>query len=190
MFSIEHGVGRLVEITIWSPVAAEEAAPWAALHDRVVAGVGGPYLCLVDLSRATVFPPDAVDAYLATMRNEPQLLRTATLLGKSPTLHLQIARMIREVNHPQRRAFRDAYSGREESPECAASPADLCHLRSPDVPGSSASRFAGSPCFGTGAREREREGSAKAHRALDTASGSGRGGTRASARGAGSSPSS
>jgi hypothetical protein len=110
MFSIEHNVGRLVEIAIWSPVTAAEAGPWAALHDRVVAGVGGPYLCLVDLSGATVFPPDAVDAYLATMRNEPQLLRTATLLGRSPTLHLQIARMIREASHAQRRAFRDAES--------------------------------------------------------------------------------
>jgi hypothetical protein len=108
MFSIEHRAGRLVEIAIWSPVSAEEAAPWVELHDRVVAGVGGPYFCLVDLSRATVFPPDAVEAYVATMRNEPLLLRTATLLGESPTLHLQILRMIREANHPQRRAFRDA----------------------------------------------------------------------------------
>jgi hypothetical protein len=44
------------------------------------------------------------------MRNEPQLLRTATLLGENPILHLQIARMIREANHPHRRAFRDPRS--------------------------------------------------------------------------------
>jgi hypothetical protein len=107
MYSIENRVGRLVEISIWSPVTAAEAGPWAELHDRVVASVGGPYFCLVDLARATVFPPDAVDAYLATMRNETQLLRTGTLLGRSPTQHLQILRMIREANHPQRKAFRD-----------------------------------------------------------------------------------
>jgi hypothetical protein len=107
MFSIEHRVGRLVEIKIWSPISASEAAPWAKLHDEVVATVGGPYFCLVDLARATVFSPDAVDAYLATMRNETQLLRTGTLLGRSPTLHLQILRMIREANHPQRQAFRE-----------------------------------------------------------------------------------
>jgi hypothetical protein len=108
VYSIENTAGRLVEIRIWSPVSAAEARPWAALHDRVVEAAQGPYVCFVDLADATVFPPDAVDAYVSTMRNEPRLLRTATLLGQSPTLHLQILRMIREANHPARRAFRDA----------------------------------------------------------------------------------
>lgn len=107
MYSIENTAGRLVEIRIWSPVSAEEARPWAALHDRVVEALPGPYVCVVDLADAAVFPPDAVDAYVSTMRNEPRLLRTATLLGRSPTLHLQILRMIREANHPARRAFRE-----------------------------------------------------------------------------------
>jgi hypothetical protein len=107
MYSIENKVGRLVEIAIWSPVTKEEALPWAELHDRVVASVGGPYFCLVDLARATVFPPDAVEAYVATMKNEPLLIRTGTLLGRSPTLHLQILRMIKEANNMQRKAFRD-----------------------------------------------------------------------------------
>jgi hypothetical protein len=107
MYSIENKVGRLVEIALWSPVTKEEAVPWAELHDRVVASVGGPYLCLVDLARATVFPPDAVEAYVATMKNEPHLIRTGTLLGRSPTLHLQIQRMIKEANNMQRKAFRD-----------------------------------------------------------------------------------
>jgi hypothetical protein len=107
MYSIENKVGRLVEIALWSPVTKEEAAPWAELHDRVVASVGGPYFCLVDLARATVFPPDAVEAYVATMKNEPLLIRTGTLLGRSPTQHLQILRMIKEANNTQRKAFRD-----------------------------------------------------------------------------------
>jgi hypothetical protein len=34
-------------------------------------------------------------------------MRTGTRLGRSPTLHLQILRMIREANHPQRKAFRE-----------------------------------------------------------------------------------
>jgi hypothetical protein len=106
VYAIENRVGRLVEIRIWSPVSAEEAKPWAELHDRVVASVGGPYVCLVDLVDARIFPPDAVDAYVSTMRNEPDLIRTATLLGRSPTQHLQIQRMIREADNPARQAFR------------------------------------------------------------------------------------
>jgi hypothetical protein len=127
MFSIENKVGRLVEIRIWSPISPAEAGPWARLHDRVVAAVGGPYFCLVDLSRATVFSPEAVEAYLATMRNETQLLRTATRLGRSPILHLQILRMIREANHPNRQAFREAELVRAFLAEIAT-PSELARL--------------------------------------------------------------
>ena len=108
MYRVERRVGRLVEIRIWSPVSLEEADRWGTDHDAVVASVGGPYVCLVDLVDATVFPPDVVKRYVETMRSEHQLLRTATLLSPSPTLGLQIQRMIREANHPERRAFRDA----------------------------------------------------------------------------------
>jgi hypothetical protein len=107
VWSVERRVGKLVEIRIWSPVSVEETVPWAARHDSVIASALGPYVCLVDLVDATVFPPEIVEAYVKTMRNEPQLLRTATLLNTSPTFGMQIQRMIREANNPNRRAFRD-----------------------------------------------------------------------------------
>jgi hypothetical protein len=107
VWSIERRAGNLVEIAIRSPVSVEETIPWAAAHDDVIRRIVGPYVCLVDLVDATVFPPDAVEAYVATMKNEPRLRRTGTLLNASPTFGLQIQRMIREANHPERRAFRD-----------------------------------------------------------------------------------
>jgi hypothetical protein len=110
MYSLDHRVGRLVEIRIWSPVSLEEAARWGNDHNALIDSITGPYICVVDLVDATVFPQDVVDAYVSTMRNEPRLLRTGTLLNQSPTLGIQIARMIREANHPDRRAFRDPYS--------------------------------------------------------------------------------
>jgi hypothetical protein len=109
MYRVERHAGRLVEIRIWSPVSIEEAVVWGKDHDAVVASIGGPYVCLVDLVGATVFPPDVVARYVETMKGEHQLLRTATLLSPSPTLGLQIQRMIREANHPERRAFRDPF---------------------------------------------------------------------------------
>ena len=108
MWSIDRRVGRLVEIRIWSPVSLAEAEPWRVAHDALISRIEGPYVCFVDLVDATVFPQDVVDAYVKTMRNEPRLLRTATLLNASPTLGMQIQRMIREANNPNRRAFRDA----------------------------------------------------------------------------------
>ncbi len=107
MWSIDRTVGKLVEIRIASPVSLEETVPWSEAHDALIASVDGPYVCLVDLVDATVFPPDVVEGYVKTMKNEARLLRTGTLLNASPTFGLQIQRMIREANNPERRAFRD-----------------------------------------------------------------------------------
>lgn len=103
---IQRRVGRLVEIRIWSPVSVEGAVQFGRDHAAVVDAIRGPYVCLVDLVDATIFPPDVVTAYVATMKHEPRLLRTGTLLNQSPTFGMQIQRMIREANHPDRRAFR------------------------------------------------------------------------------------
>ena len=105
MYEIVNRVGKLVEIRLWSPVTAEEATVWAKDHDRVVTTVGGPYVCLVDLFDAKVFPQDAVDAYTAVMKAEPLLKRTGSLLSYSPTSVLQVHRMLRETDNPVRRAF-------------------------------------------------------------------------------------
>lgn len=107
MYAIERKVGGLVEIRIWSPVSLDEVGTWAKDHDAVIDAIPGRYVCLVDLVDATVFPQEVVDGYVATMRNEPRLRRTATLLAESPTLGLQIQRMLREANNPERRSFRD-----------------------------------------------------------------------------------
>ncbi len=106
VYSVGRSVGKLVEIRIWSPVSVEETIPWAIEHDAVITSIDGPYVCLVDLVDAKVFPQVVVDAYVATMKNEPRLLRTGTLLNESPTFGMQIERMIREANHRERRTFR------------------------------------------------------------------------------------
>lgn len=106
VWSIDRRAGRLVEIRIASPVSLEETVPWSHAHDALVGAIRGPYVCFVDLVDATVFPPDVVEGYVQTMKNEPRLLRTGTLLNASPTFGLQIQRMIREANNPARRAFR------------------------------------------------------------------------------------
>jgi hypothetical protein len=106
MYTIVHQVGRLIEITIRAPVSLAEARRWQRDHDAAVARIMGRYVCYVDVVDATVFPPDVADAYVATMRKEPKLLRTGILLNEDPVLSLQVQRMVREVNVPTRRTFR------------------------------------------------------------------------------------
>lgn len=108
MYSIAHKVGRILEIHISSPVSLDEVGRWARDHESTIARIEGPYVCFVDLVDAMVFPQDVFEAYVRVMKNEPRLMRTATLLpSESPTLAMQIQRMIREANHPNRRAFQD-----------------------------------------------------------------------------------
>jgi hypothetical protein len=108
VWSIAREVGTLLEIRIWSPVSADEAEPWAREHDRIVRAISGDYVCFVDLVGAVVFPPAAVAAYTAVMKDEPRLRRTGTLLGNSPVQGLQVERMLRDADNPVRRAFREA----------------------------------------------------------------------------------
>ncbi|MDI1445641.1 hypothetical protein [Polyangium sp. 6x1] len=107
MYSIESHVGRLIEVRFWSPVGEGEAIGWRRDHDAMLQSVLGSYIVYVDMSDANVFPPDMVEAYVTTMRNEPRLLRAALVLGASPTLSLQMQRILRDAFHPQRRAFRE-----------------------------------------------------------------------------------
>ncbi|EYF08914.1 hypothetical protein [Chondromyces apiculatus] len=107
MYSIAHSTGKLVEICIWSPVSVEEATRWAREHDQVLQEIKGPYVCIVDVVEAAVFPQAVVDAYVATMRREPRLLRTGVLLNQSPTLRMQVQRMLREANSSARKMFDD-----------------------------------------------------------------------------------
>jgi hypothetical protein len=128
VYEVKNKVGKLVEIRIWSPVSPDEATAWAAEHDAVVARVGGPYVCLVDLFDAKVFPQPAVDAYTSVMKEEPHLRRTGTLLSHSPTSALQVRRMLRETDNPVRRAFTEVQPLLEWL-EPALTPAERSRLR-------------------------------------------------------------
>jgi hypothetical protein len=108
MYTIESKVGRLIEVRFWAPILAEEPGAWRRDHERMIAAMLNTYVFFIDLADAPVFPPDMIEAFTVTMRNEARLLRMALLLGSSPTLGLQMQRLIRDANHPHRRIFRDA----------------------------------------------------------------------------------
>jgi hypothetical protein len=108
MYTMESKVGRLIEVRFWAPILSEEPAAWQREHERMLASMLNAYVFFVDLSEAPVFPPEMVDAFAVAMRSEMRLLRMAMLLGASPTLGLQIQRLVRDANHPRRKIFREA----------------------------------------------------------------------------------
>lgn len=108
MYTIESKVGRLIEVRFWGPILGEEPGAWRRDHERMIAAMLNTYVFFVDLADAPVFPPDMIEAFSVTMRNETRLLRMAVLLGSSPTLGLQMQRLVRDAQHPHRKIFRDA----------------------------------------------------------------------------------
>lgn len=107
MYTIESKVGRLIEVRFWSPILGEEPGAWRRDHERMITAMLNTYVVFIDLADAPVFPPDMIEAFSSTMRNEVRLLRMGILLGSSPTLGLQMQRLLRDAQHPHRRLFRE-----------------------------------------------------------------------------------
>jgi len=65
---------------------------------------------LVAIGRTTGGPSAVADALTKTpLRRGMHVERTALLIGDSAIFSLQVERMIREANNPNRRAFRNGY---------------------------------------------------------------------------------
>jgi len=151
MYSIESHVGRLIEVRFWSPVGGDEGLGWRRDHEAMLQSILGGYVFFVDLVEATVFPPELVEAFAATMRNEARLLRSAFVVGASPTLSLQIQRVLRDGYHPHRRVFRETREAESYLAEVVTMPErarlrEVLERRGLDPPGPSSAH--GPPSVG------------------------------------------
>jgi hypothetical protein len=108
MYTIESNVGRLIEVRFCSPILGEEPGAWRRDHERMIAAMLNTYVFFIDFADAPVFPPEMIEAFAVAWRNEARLLRMAMLLGASPTLGLQMQRLIRDTQHPHRKIFHAA----------------------------------------------------------------------------------
>ena len=107
MFTSENHVGRLVELRVATPFAADELAALQERHVEVIRGVGGDFVVVSDFRDAHVFPPGVADRFVGLMTQlNPGLIRSAVLVNRSAVLGLQAERAIQEAGHPDRRVFR------------------------------------------------------------------------------------
>jgi len=108
MHKIDHQVGRLVEITVASPVDAAEVQEFVREFMAVVARIPGKYVGIVDLLGAYVFPPAIAEGLIQLLSSSsPRVERTALLIGDSEILALQAERALRAANsEDHRRVFR------------------------------------------------------------------------------------
>jgi hypothetical protein len=110
MVEVSNPAGRLVTFRVRPPVEDANAGAAAVELRSAVGRVDGRVVICSDLTDARTFAPATVERFVQAMKaDNPRLERSAILLGpESPTLLLQLERMIKESNHPARRTFRDA----------------------------------------------------------------------------------
>ncbi len=106
MYTIENRVGKLVELRIAAPIAAEELPLLLAEHQGITEKLGR-FVTAVDLRRATLVPLEVAERFTGLMRgSNPRLERSAFLLNESALFSLQLERLIREAGDSNRRTFR------------------------------------------------------------------------------------
>lgn len=108
MHTVANRVGRLVEVTLASPVTLEEAEQFARENIALMETIPGKFVGVTDLLGAHVVPQDVADRIIRLLSaNAGRVERSAMLIGDSALLALQVERLLRSANQPNRRAFRD-----------------------------------------------------------------------------------
>lgn len=108
MHKAENAVGRLVEVRFASPLTLDEVKEFVAEHRAITNRLARKYVGVVDLLQADVFPIPVAEALIQLLSGmAPMVERTAFLIRESALFALQVERVIRSSNHPDRRVFRD-----------------------------------------------------------------------------------
>jgi hypothetical protein len=108
MHKAQNVVGRLVEVRFASPLTLDEVRQFVGEHHAIIKRLARKYVGVVDLLQADVFPVPVAEALIQLLSAvSPQLDRTAFLIRDSAIFALQVERVIRNSNHPDRRVFRE-----------------------------------------------------------------------------------
>lgn len=107
MFTVENRVGKLLEVRYSSPTNFEEARDLQMNVASCLAKLPGNVITCADFRGMTVVAPELGDLFVGMLRKDNnKIARNGYLINGSAILGLQLERVLREVNHPGRRAFR------------------------------------------------------------------------------------
>jgi len=108
MYSVEHHVGRLIEVKLTSPLMPSDVQEFVKKHLAIMAQIPGKYIGVVNLLEAYVFPANVAQSLSQMLSGAASHVeRTALLIGESAVFGLQVERVIRDANNPNRRVFRN-----------------------------------------------------------------------------------
>jgi hypothetical protein len=107
LIQVARNTGRLLELRTTAPVGVDDIVTFAQRFGALLAATQGRVVTCLDLRGSPVLDPQAAERILGLLRHDnPRIERSAFLLaGGQATLSLQVERLIREANNPNRRAF-------------------------------------------------------------------------------------
>ena len=108
MHKARNVVGRLVEVRFASPLTLDEVRQFVGEHHAIIKKLARKYIGAVDLLQADVFPVPVAETLIQLLSGvAPQVERTAILIRDSAVFALQVERVLRNSNNPNRRVFRE-----------------------------------------------------------------------------------
>lgn len=107
MYTIEKHAGRLIEAKLAAPLTAADAEAIVHRVRMLVLSLPGKAVCCIDATELDLLPTEAFDAFVALFtRDNPKIERSGFLLARSlSAFGMQMQRMIRSANSPNRRTF-------------------------------------------------------------------------------------
>jgi hypothetical protein len=138
MFKFEVRVGRLVEITLASPLTAQEFEDYITAARLGLLSLPGKAVLVIDMTRLAVMSGDVAQRGVDLIRrNNPSIERGAYLLPQlRGSTSMQVMRMLRDARSETRRVFDDKRSLRAWLGE-VLTPSEVRRLGAflPDIPG-------------------------------------------------------
>jgi hypothetical protein len=109
MFTTEIRVGRLYEHRLGTLAATEEMAALRAKGIAVMTASPRPVIVCADYREVRFVKAELVSQFVDFLRTvAPKIERSAVLLARDHAIFsMQMTRMVREANFPQRRTFTD-----------------------------------------------------------------------------------
>ncbi len=107
LHTIANPAGRLLVFRVFPPFTDETGARGAIDLRAAIVALSAPAIIFTDLRHAQTFSPATTERFVGLMKaDNPKIERSVVLLcNDAPMLALQITRVIREAENPNRAAF-------------------------------------------------------------------------------------
>jgi hypothetical protein len=107
MIKLNNTVGRLITVTLASPITIDEVAAFQQELKQTIVKIGKKVVIAGDLRELKIVPPEVGEGLVGLMKaDNPHLERSAHLIGESVMTGMQVGRLLEQANSDARKAFK------------------------------------------------------------------------------------